>query len=148
MFKYAPLVILLCAGCASNIGRAFSNAFVGTPEEVVSAVKFVDKRMGMELREKYAAIESSPVTNPDGSINHLAAENRFRDMADLNIEIERWEALSEALADYLGVDLDQPVDASIKKADAKRKELWEALFKSAKDLKEKMKDGSDSEEDL
>lgn len=140
MSKFALVFILLCCGCATNIGRAFNNAFSGTPEEVVSAVKFVDKTMGKELRDKYEAVESASVTNPDGSVNHAAAENRFRDMAVLNAEIERWEALSEALAEYLGVSLDEADDASVKKADRRRKEFWESLMRGAKDLKEKIND--------
>jgi hypothetical protein len=128
------IAILFCTGCATNVGRALSSAFRGTPEEVVAAVQFVDQKMGRELREKYDAVESSDVTNPDGSINHTAAENRFRDMADYNAEIEKWEELSQGLADYLGVSLDEPSDASEKRADKRRRELWSGLLKGAKEV--------------
>lgn len=134
------LVTLLCAGCATNIGRALGTAFSGTPEEVVSAVQFVDQRMKRELREKYDAIESASVTKPDGSIDSVSAENRFRDMEFYNAELERWEDLSAALANYLGVSIQEDPNSSEKRADKRRKEFWEALLKGARESKDKLEE--------
>lgn len=132
--------VLILTGCATNIGRAFSTTFNGTPEEVVSSIQFVNKSMRRELREKYEAIESSTVINPDGSVNLLAAQNRFNDMSFYHGEIERWEELSNALAMYLGVKLDEPADASEHLADKKRKDFWSSLLKGTKGITEELKE--------
>lgn len=131
---------ILLTGCQTGVGRAFSSAFTGTPKEVAESIHFVNDKMGRELRNKYAAIESARVTNIDGSVNAIAAENRFRDMALTHAEIEEWESLSEALADWAGIDLEENPSASERQADKRRRELWSALSKGAKDALEELRD--------
>lgn len=141
--KLMLVVVLLCAGCATNIGRAMSTAFRGTPPEVVESVQFVNKSMKRELREKYEAIEAASVTNADGSINRIAAENRFRDMAFYHMEMERWDTLCEGLATFIGAKIEDPDTASEKAADKRRKELWSSLLKGTKGLADQLKEKID-----
>lgn len=131
MKRFLLIIPLLCAGCATNVGRAFSMAFEGTPKEVVEYVQFSHDKMTRELKMRYTAVEQSYVTNPDGSVNRSAAEARFNEMSRLHTEIERWEDLSRAMAEYLNVDIEEPSDASEKKADERRKELFKAIYSSA-----------------
>lgn len=140
MKKISLVLVLVCAGCATNVGRAFSTAFEGTPPEVVEWVQFADKKMGRELRMRYAAVEKSRVVNSDGSVNIEAAQNRFNEMASLNAELDHWENLCKAHADYLGVSLDEPLDESEKRADKRRKELFKAIYKGAQKAVEEIKD--------
>lgn len=127
------IAFLACTGCATNVGRALSIAFKGTPPEVVETIQFVDEKMNRELRMKYEAIYDAPVMNSDGTLNRQAAENRFRDLAITHAEMERWDKLINALAEYNNIELDRNPSASEKAAEKRRKELWKALGESAKD---------------
>lgn len=132
-YIYPLILVLLLPACSTGIGRAFSQATSGTPEEVVDSIKFIDRVMTEELRNKYQAIESARVTNNDGTVNLTAAEYRFRDLAEVHFQIEEWHRLSKYLADYVGVSLQESSDASEKAADKKRKEFWDALLKASKE---------------
>lgn len=134
------IVLILSAwltGCAgTGLGRAWDQAWNGTPPEVVDAVQFMDRTMSKELREKYAAIEAADVTDPKtGLANREWAENRFRDLEATQAQIRRWKALSGALAAYLGVTLEEPIDFSTRQADLRREEFWKAIEDAARALK-------------
>ena len=132
------LVLVLCTGCATNIGRALTSTFKGVDPATVEWVQFANKKMGRELKLRYVAVEQSRVTRDDGSIDIEAAQNRFHEMESLNSEIEKWEELCQAHANYLGISLNEPTDASEKRADERRRELFQAIYKGSKEaLKEK-----------
>ena len=130
-------VALMLAGCravvpfeGTGVGRAWNQAWFGTPPEVVEAVQFLDRRMREELEAKYQAIEEANVTDPKtGQVVQAWAEARFRDLQATHAELEHWNALVQALAAYVGADLKGGVSEAQAEADRKRQEFWGAVLK-------------------
>ena len=139
----AAALAMLSTGCravgpleGTGVGRAWDQAWYGTPPEVVEAVQFMDKTMSRELRDKYAAIESATVTDPlTGQVNQEWAENRFRDLEATHADLEHWKALAKALAAYVGATLEEPIDFSTRQADIRRQEFWKSIQQAAEALK-------------
>lgn len=117
----------------TNVGMAWDRAWYGVDPEIVEAVQFVDERMNKTLRDEYNAISSARVTDSNGNVIVEAAENRFRDMAIVNEEIEQWRSLSKSLSEYLGVSLKDDPNEDVRRADEARRKFWKNLRKAAKE---------------
>ena len=133
--KYLLALVLVCVSCRSvppvqgtGVGNAWDQALFGADDAYVRGIQFMHSRTGSLLAQMYAAAEQGSVVDPfTGQVNLQWARTRFRLMEQYAMEIETWEKLSEAVADYSGAKLEGLPDASENAARNRARRFLESL---------------------
>jgi hypothetical protein len=141
MKSFWLVVVLGLVGCHSvppvkgtGVGHAWDQAIFGADEEHAKGLQFMYKKTGDLLAEKYEGVEkSAPIDPATGEVNLEWATLRFKLMESLAADITTWEALSETVAEYSGVDLDEPADQAKKDARDRAKRFFKALKTGVKE---------------
>jgi len=143
----ATLVLISLAACHSippikdtGVGRAWDVAWWGVPEEIDTGVRFMNVTMMRELEAKYKAVYEAPVTNPDGSVNEEWAHARFLELESLNSELDAWQGLSEALSEYLGVNLGSTLPEELERTRERRRAFWRHILDNSRKKAEEFLD--------
>lgn len=135
------LSALLLVGCRSagpfegtGVGHAWDQAVFGADPEYAEGLQFMYETTGETLADRYDSAWRGNIIDPaTGQIDLEAANRRARALEQISLEIHQWERLGKAVADYSGVSLTGPADASRKEAMKRAGKLRRAIFEGVKD---------------